>query len=1073
MMIELGNNFFSLVLGFSILLLGVVSDIARRHGNRLLPWSCLTFSLLAFGSAEILHYFELLSEGSGTPVMIRHWLLLAGYATRLEFARRAIGVIARQRRLLPAHLILPVGLILGFAGQPVALLGALWLVKLLAAFGSATAFFLIIRRARVSFAPWLVLLGILMLPGTIMMDFPLLGLAGELPPAAIAFSETAHVPTMFRLFIALLLLPVSLGLYMGTHERTRDDGSRRIHPRMHVVWAILSLAAIYAFTSIVPRKIGDSVIRGERDRGQVLLASLAGNLAVELERIDGLVEGLCEIPELGNGGGTHDLASGVMSGARMKGYLEFGGVRAALVLDGSGQVVAACGDEDSESYLGRRLDTLPGVITAHHRGDFLSLDIANKGELPGPYLCRRITDEDDNAAGTLLVRLDERRLLQYFRLVPGSALVDGQGRILAAERLDRVGQRLWADPMRPEAGTHLLDRQPVPDRIYSIDGRFHLLQRSVLFADMNLYLISPADFLSKPFIYPSVLGLILCLLVLSVLIGLDRLADINSRLARSRGELRNRNRFLDELLKAIPGGVYWTDADRRVQGANPAFKRIAGIEASEEIVGRSFEEIDFEGRGKLEHIHRDALAARRSVDGREISFGTKDGDRRHLLSSIVPITDADGERGLLGVLTDTTVIHQAEATRSEADRRYRELVDNLPTATAIHRAGKLIYCNRKAAELIGAESRDQMIGHSVIELIHPDDRELVGKRMKEINETGRPAEVLDERFIRFDGEVCDVQVAAVPILFEGKQAILVAFEDITARKRQEGELRAAKEEAEEANRVKSEFLANMSHEIRTPMNGIIGMTDLTLETELDVEQREYLEAVKFSANHLLAVINDILDLSRLEAGRMPVDKVDFNLSDLLSDLTTTFRHRAEYKSLEFVYENPLESGLCLHGDSRALVQILTNLLGNAVKFTEWGSISLIVEGARGADGFDVRFRVIDSGVGVPPDKHESIFVPFDQVDGSMTRRFGGSGLGLSISRKLARIMGGDITVESGEGEGSAFILDVPLELADADGGRRTADAKRGNDSILGLEVLLAEDNQVNQLLAVRLLEKAG
>ena len=1075
MVMELGNNFYSLVLGFSILLLGVVSDTARRHGNRLLPWSCLTFSLLAFGTAEILLYFEQMGAGASRTTLLRHLLLLIAYATRLEFARRALDFVGRHRGSLALHLILPLGVILGFAGLPVALLGAIWLVKVLAAVGSAAAFILIIRRVRVAFAPWLLMLGILMLPGTIMMDFPLLGLADDLPSAAIAFSETANVPALFRLFIALLLLPVSLGLYMGTQSGEGDGSHPRLASRMHVVWAILALAAIYAFTSIVPRRISETVIDTEIERGRVLLSNLGGNLSAELDRIGRLAEGLGSIPGLRNADEFAARAPELLSGDRMSDYIRLAGARSALVLDAAGVVIATSDDEETESFIGRRLDGLSGVITARYRGEALNLDLAGGEALPGPYLSRRIADESGTILGTLLVRIDERRLLQLFRLVPGSVLVDGRGKMLAGERLDRVGRRLWADPMRPEAGSYLLAHRPIADRIHTLDGRWHLLQQEPLLADLDLILITPADFLAKPFFYPSVLGVILCLLVLSGLIGLDRLTDMNSRIARSRGELRNRNRFLDQLLKAIPGGVYWTDDRLRFQGANPAFAQRTGFGDPEEVVGRCLDDIGLtpDSRLELERIHRDMLAGQGDAESRKLTIDLPDGDRRHMLSSIAPITDVSGEPGLLGVLTDITAIHQAEAARAETDRRYRELVDSLPTATVIHRDGNMIYCNRKAYELVGSDERDSLVGASVIDFVHPEFRPVVAERMQMMLETGVPSEVSDQRFLRLDGSSFDVQVAALPILFEGAQAILVAFEDITARKRQETELRAAKEAAEEANRVKSEFLANMSHEIRTPMNGIIGMTDLALDTELDEEQREYMEAVKFSADHLLAVINDILDLSRLEAGRMPEDRVDFNLADLLADLTTSFRHRAEAKDLEFVHENSIDSGTCLRGDSRCLIQILTNLLGNAIKFTERGSVILRVEGDSTADGVSVRFRVIDSGVGIPEDKLDSVFAPFDQVDGSMTRRFGGSGLGLSISRKLAEMMGGDVTVESRENEGSVFELTLPFACSAAQGPARSAGPGGGEAVSLNLSILLAEDNAVNQRLATRLLESAG
>jgi len=395
------------------------------------------------------------------------------------------------------------------------------------------------------------------------------------------------------------------------------------------------------------------------------------------------------------------------------------------------------------------------------------------------------------------------------------------------------------------------------------------------------------------------------------------------------------------------------------------------------------------------------------------------------------------------------------------------LIENSPLAIMVLDSGHKVQMCNPAFEVLFQYLRNEVVGKEITALFTEENLS-EARSISQLSSEQAPIHILTRRQ-RKDRSHVDVEVHIVGLMVEGKVGgSLAIYQDISIRKRAEEELRLAKEAAEAASRAKSEFLANMSHEIRTPINGIIGMTELVLDSELDTEQREYLNLAKVSADSLLALISDILDYSKIEAGKLDIDLIDFNLGDSLGDTMKTLSLRAHQKNLELAFEIGPDVPDALIGDPGRLRQIMVNLVGNAIKFTEHGEVFLYVETeSRSESEIRLHFIVADTGIGVAADKQTSIFAAFNQADGSMTRKYGGTGLGLSISSRLVELMGGRIWVESKAGEGSRFHFIVRFGLQKSPA--RTS--VPGDPSTLrDMRVLIVDDNATNRRILQRMLE---
>jgi two-component system sensor histidine kinase/response regulator len=406
-----------------------------------------------------------------------------------------------------------------------------------------------------------------------------------------------------------------------------------------------------------------------------------------------------------------------------------------------------------------------------------------------------------------------------------------------------------------------------------------------------------------------------------------------------------------------------------------------------------------------------------------------------------------------------------------AERRYRLLFErSLAGILRTTIGGRILNCNQACAHIFGFASREEMMLTQMVErYAHPEDRNAFVEQLKEGNS------LVNYECCRRKKDGSPVWLLLNATLIDEKSerssAIEITLLDITERKRFEEDLTKAKEAAEAANRAKSEFLANMSHEIRTPMNGVIGMTELTLDTDLTAEQRDYLNMVRLSADSLLAVINDILDFSKIEAGRMEMESTAFDVREMLGETVRSFSVRAAEKNVELICDIQDAVPGTVSGDCTRLRQVIVNLIGNAIKFTDRGEIVLHAEVQHlHGEQVEICFTVRDTGIGIPRDKQELIFEAFAQADGSCSRKYGGTGLGLTICSRLVAMMGGRIWLESEPERGSSFHFTSVFALAQPIDEKHVV---RSESCLMGIPVLVVDDNPTNRRMMDMTLRQWG
>jgi PAS domain S-box-containing protein len=518
-----------------------------------------------------------------------------------------------------------------------------------------------------------------------------------------------------------------------------------------------------------------------------------------------------------------------------------------------------------------------------------------------------------------------------------------------------------------------------------------------------------------------------------------------------------------------------TDREGTIIYANDRFCEISGYTrqelegANHRIVNSGYHPPEF-----FRDMWQSILAG--NVWAGELQNKAKDGSVYWVAATIVPFLDDEQQPyQYVAIRTDITARHLASGKLQEQLHFVEELIEAIPLPVYVKDEDRKYRVLNRAFEQYFGISRSDYLGKTVFELLTADGAQVHDAHDRELLDTVS-RQSYEAQIAQRDGILRDgIYHKATLTRPDGSISGLVGtISDITERKVLEHQMLAAKEAAEAANRAKSDFLANMSHEIRTPMNGIIGMIELALDTELEPEQQEFLGIARSSADGLLAIINEILDFSKIEAGKVGLEFVTFDLVAVITETLKLLQVSASQKGLQLRQDIAPEVPHHLSGDPLRLRQILLNLMSNAIKFTGQGNVELRASVDVAADRPLLHLAVADTGIGIPPDRQGHIFDAFAQEDASTTRRYGGTGLGLTICRHLVELMGGTIRVESAPGKGSVFHVLLPLIESSAPQTKGTAvRAGPAPEAAAGLNILVAEDNSVNQKVITTLLTKLG
>jgi len=541
-------------------------------------------------------------------------------------------------------------------------------------------------------------------------------------------------------------------------------------------------------------------------------------------------------------------------------------------------------------------------------------------------------------------------------------------------------------------------------------------------------------------------------------------------------QLQERGAFFEEILNKTPADIIVADAQYRYLYVSPS--AVPDLHLRQWMIGRTNEEFcEYAGRpGKIMRARREVfdkvLRTRKMLQWEEEALD-REGVTQYYLRSVQPVLDEKGEvLWLIIYAIRITERKEFEEQIRRSEKRYRDLFNYSQALICTHdMAGRMLAINPEICRVLGYSEED-LQGRKIQEFIPEDHR--VRFETEYMQAIRKSEQAVSGVFC-----VLNKNKEKIYLLYknyrmkeEGLEPYVIGFsQDITDRIKMEKELRMAKRETDEGAKAKESFLAHMSHEIRTPMSGILGIASLLRKTELDKQQRDYLKLIQESANNLLVIVNDILDLEKIVAGKLQLERIAFKIVDKIATTIQSFIYRAEEKELGLVFQNAIPPDMVVMGDPYRLSQVLNNILSNALKFTREGHITIatgITE--RNAEWVVVEVTISDTGIGISEERIRTIFEPFEQADAATSRKYGGTGLGLTICKNMIEMQNGDLMVQSEEGKGSAFTFRIPYQLSI--GAMQENETSQAIDykSLGNKNVLVAEDVELNQYLARHILE---